>query len=1108
MAIAPLDTVLHHLRRLAGAPRPGESTDAQLLQRFARKRDEAAFALLVQRHGPMVLGVCRRVLGNSHDAEDAFQATFLILARKAAAVGWRDSVAAWLYTVAYRLALRVRSHAARRRFHEREMMHIRRIEVAGGRGQQDWVPLLDEELSRLPEKYRAPLVLCYLHEYSHVQAAQALGWPVGSMSKRLARGRELLRRGLARRGISLAGGGLAVALGAEARAALPAELGEATVGAALAFASGAPAGPAAGLAKEVLRALLFSKLRVTALVLLLLSAVASASLLAQQMLTTVPGEENPPDVEAAEPKPTGVDRYGDPLPEGTIARLGTVRFRQELVSLLAYSPDGQELASGGSDGRVRLWDPITGKERAHFEGRQGSINAFAFSADGTYLASGSHDHTIYLRDVRTRKLLRILQGHADQVLGVTFSPDGTLLASSGYDATVRIWDVATGQEVVCFRADKPGFFETPVAFSPDGKTLLAGAGIRDRPAAGMKYVIRRWEVASWNEQQPLQGHTDHIRGMVFTPNGKSLLTASLDKSIRLWDWATGKEERRWEEPEYVCCLTLSADGKVMAAGEMKGMLVLWDGASGRELARWKASPDELSGLAFSPDGKTLASAALASDIRLWDPATGRRLNPSAETHGWITCLAFAADGRRLAVEAAGRLDEAVRLYDTRTWEERAQIDNPQDRVGNILFSPNGQVLASALRELAAIRLWDADTGVLRGRIPCPSDGVESIAFSPAGDRLAALNNKDLVIWDAVTEKLLLRRQVAGEPLSQLAYAPSGGILAVAGADGLILLDAATGEKRQQFGQPVSGPNFVVFSPDGRTLVSPTRGNAPGDECTDLCLWEAATGSERCRLHGQQGQVLAAAFSPDGRLLATASRGEEVIHLWAAATGKEVRRLTGHRGGVRALAFSPDGKLLASGDADSCVLIWDMTDPIRTLTMPAADLTPEQINERWSDLAAGDSAKAYDAIATLADHPAQVVSFLRNALKRTPQVDRKRLARLITELDSDDFKVREQASTELAGQGRLAAGALREALQNQPSPEVTRRVKQLLANLEGPGLAPEVLQALRAVETLERIGTAAAREALKALAEESGDVALVKEAKASLERLARRSDLSR
>src|SRR5260370_9163180 len=116
MATASLGSFLHHLRRLAGTPHAGEPTDAQLLQRFAQQRDEAAFALLVQRHGPMVLGVCRRVLANSHDAEDAFQATFLVLARKAAALGWRDSVSTWLYTVAYRLPLRPRSHAARRPF--------------------------------------------------------------------------------------------------------------------------------------------------------------------------------------------------------------------------------------------------------------------------------------------------------------------------------------------------------------------------------------------------------------------------------------------------------------------------------------------------------------------------------------------------------------------------------------------------------------------------------------------------------------------------------------------------------------------------------------------------------------------------------------------------------------------------------------------------------------------------------------------------------------------------------------------------------------------------------------------------------------------------------
>jgi RNA polymerase sigma-70 factor (ECF subfamily) len=198
-------------------------SDATLLERFVTRREEAAFAALVQRHGPRVLGACRRILRNEHDAEDAFQATFLLLARRAADIPWRESVGGWLCAVAHRLSLKARAGAARRCRHE---MPVAALAAGGdGPGQGDYplpeeyhpladpLPeiarrelrrLLGDELDRLPEKYRAPMVLCYLEGMTSEEAARRLGWPAGSMSRRLGRARSLLRRRLAGRGLSLA----------------------------------------------------------------------------------------------------------------------------------------------------------------------------------------------------------------------------------------------------------------------------------------------------------------------------------------------------------------------------------------------------------------------------------------------------------------------------------------------------------------------------------------------------------------------------------------------------------------------------------------------------------------------------------------------------------------------------------------------------------------------------------------------------------------------------------------------------------------------------------------------------------------------------------------
>jgi RNA polymerase sigma factor (sigma-70 family) len=177
---------------------PEAPTDRQLLERFVQVRDEAAFAALVERHGPMVLSVCRRVLPDADDANDAFQATFLVLVRKADSLKDPDTLAGWLYGVAYRTAQNARVEAARRSHHERQAAAVR-PDPAYDDSVDRLLPLLDQELQRLPEKYRAPLVLCYLEGKTHVEAARQLGWPVGSMSSRLARGRELLRNRLTAR---------------------------------------------------------------------------------------------------------------------------------------------------------------------------------------------------------------------------------------------------------------------------------------------------------------------------------------------------------------------------------------------------------------------------------------------------------------------------------------------------------------------------------------------------------------------------------------------------------------------------------------------------------------------------------------------------------------------------------------------------------------------------------------------------------------------------------------------------------------------------------------------------------------------------------------------
>ncbi|OAI54577.1 hypothetical protein AYO44_03275 [Planctomycetaceae bacterium SCGC AG-212-F19] len=334
MAQAPISQLVGYLRRLVRMPAGDALTDRLLLERFVACHDEAAFAELVGRHGAMVLGVCHRVLRDDHAAEDAFQAVFLVLARKAGAVGWQDSIASWLYAVAYRTAQRSRANARRRREQERQASSMADPEALAAVDARELRALLDEELLRLPEKYRAPLVLCYLEGKTNEEAARLLGWSKGTVSGRLARARDMLGGRLRRRGVMLSAGGL-VAIIAEqsAIAAAVPRLAAETARAAVSFAGLAAPGavPASltsiALAEGVLHAMFLSRLRVAAMLVLALFvfgggiALVGRPVLNAQAPNEVPPTPAQPAAAAEEPPAKPADSEQAPADPLTIEPL-------------------------------------------------------------------------------------------------------------------------------------------------------------------------------------------------------------------------------------------------------------------------------------------------------------------------------------------------------------------------------------------------------------------------------------------------------------------------------------------------------------------------------------------------------------------------------------------------------------------------------------------------------------------------------------------------------------------------------------------------------------------------------------------------------------------
>jgi RNA polymerase sigma factor (sigma-70 family) len=309
--------VTRYLLRMLGPTGAGGLSDAQLLERFVRQRDEAAFEVLVWRHGPKVLGVCRRVLRHDQDAEDAFQAVFLILARKGGSIGKGQAVASWLYQVAYRVALRARRRAEKRASQPLPPAEVPATPPAPNAEWSELRPVLDDEVNRLPEKYRAPFILCYVDGKTNEEAAQELACPKGTVQSRLAWARQRLRLRLTQRGVTLTGGLLGAALAPQLSAAVPASLAETTVKAGLLVAAGTAAtgvvsGQVAALTQGVLRTMLWTKIMIVVGCTLLVAALGvGGAVLARptpQDNSDVQAQPSTPATKADLPKPAATPK--------------------------------------------------------------------------------------------------------------------------------------------------------------------------------------------------------------------------------------------------------------------------------------------------------------------------------------------------------------------------------------------------------------------------------------------------------------------------------------------------------------------------------------------------------------------------------------------------------------------------------------------------------------------------------------------------------------------------------------------------------------------------------------------------------------------------------
>jgi RNA polymerase sigma factor (sigma-70 family) len=606
-----------------------------LLRRFRDDRDHDAFAALVVRHGELVLGVARRIVQDAEEAEDVFQAVFLVLAQKANSIRQPGALRGWLHRTTVRLALDAKKSRLRRRCHEQEAgKRTTRREAAADLG--DVQRILDEELARLPDHYRLPLLLCCLEGHSQDEAARLVNWPRGTVAGRLARARALLRQRLTRRGVTLS----AALLGAFLSEAPPvsAALAKRATSAALLAAAGLPLG---GAVRPLALQLVSRGVAVVPVLRYLLALGLLGGLgLFMSLRTGLPPAPAVPIEQADHGDP------GKPPPR----ELGPRKLRTpERIQSLAWPARGAVMATGAIDGPVRLWDAVTFRERATLPVAPRQVNCVALSPDGALVAAAVVYGKVHVWDATgVRELWTWNQPRESAVPRVLFSPDGKLLAATGDSSVVWLFDARTGKEIRRLRGDRLDFQQ--VAFSPDGKLLVTAT-------SGLELHV--WETATGNRIHTLAIDGQYsASGLAFAPDGTRLYASRYCGPVLVWDAV------KWTplpglpgDSENLRTLAISFDGRFLAhAGDNRRVRV-FELASRKEIACFTGHTEAIWDLAFAPDGRALVSGSWDTTCLVWD-LTGRSKDGRLETVALLP-EELAASWRDLARADAVKAQQAV-----------------------------------------------------------------------------------------------------------------------------------------------------------------------------------------------------------------------------------------------------------------------------------------------------------------------------------------------------------------------------------------------------------------------------------------------------------------